>query len=255
MPPVYRLFGVDPVDETVQSATADRNWAVRAVACTRHVTGQAARTPKAPGRCPSDRGFAMPPPFDLAHAAVVAMDCPSGLVRVYAAGEPDAFAQRAAGILRAARTARKPVVHVQIGFRPGLPEVSARNRLLAAIKTSPKHQQLFAGAAGAIHPALGAEPSDIVVLKHRVSAFTGTDLELIVRAQDIDTLVLFGIATSGVVLSTVLDASDRDLQIVVIADCCADLDAELHRVLITSLFPKRGVVVSAQEFVHALETS
>lgn len=46
-----------------------------------------------------------------------------------------------------------------------------------------------------------------------------------------DTLVLFGIATSGVVLSTVLWAADADYRLFVIKDCCADLDETVHRML------------------------
>jgi len=84
------------------------------------------------------------------------------------------------------------------------------------------------GSSGAIHPALGPEPDDILVTKHRVSGFAGTDLELLLRAKEIETIVLFGIATSGVVLSTLLQAGDADYRIVVIADCCADQDEELH---------------------------
>jgi nicotinamidase-related amidase len=161
---------------------------------------------------------------------------------------------RTSSVLRAARNAGMLVVLVQVGFRPGLPEVSERNKLLGAIKASPQHQKLFQGAAGAIHPALGPEPADIVITKHRGSAFTGTDLEVILRAKQIETIVLFGIATSGVVLSTLLHASDSDYKLVVIADCCADLDAQLHEALIQRLFPKRGELLSAGEFVSSLES-
>ena len=66
--------------------------------------------------------------------------------------------------------------------------------------------------------------------KTRVRAFAGTDLDLLLRAHDIDTLVVFGIATSGVVLSTALTAFDLDYRIIVVRDCCADLDTELHSV-------------------------
>jgi nicotinamidase-related amidase len=147
------------------------------------------------------------------------------------------------------------VVHVRVGFRPGLPEVSSRNKLFAAIKLSSQHQQLFQGAAGAIHPALGPEPDDIVVTKHRVNAFTGTDLEMVLRAREVETIVLFGIATSGVVLSTLLHACDVDFKLVVIADCCADLDPDLHAVLLNRLFPQRAEVLTAAEFVNALQSS
>ena len=133
----------------------------------------------------------------------------------------------------------------------GLPEVTARNSLFASIKSSPQHQKLFEGTSGAIHPTLGPAPDDIVVTKHRISAFTGSDLQMILRAREIDTLVLFGIATSGVVLSTLLEACDTDYRTVVITDCCADTDADLHRVLMERLFPLRGEVATAAEFVRA----
>lgn len=191
--------------------------------------------------------------FDLTHTAVLAMDCQAGIVSVYVK-PPEEFLARASGVLRAARKAGMLVVHVQVGFRPGLPEVSERNNLFAAIKSSPQHQKLFEGAAGAIHPALGPEPGDVVVTKHRVSAFAGTDLEMVLRAREIETLALFGIATSGVVLSTLLHASDCDYRLVVIADCCADTDAQLHEALLTRLFPRRAEVPTATEFVNALKS-
>jgi nicotinamidase-related amidase len=158
-------------------------------------------------------------------------------------------------VLAASRRAGIKVIHIQVGFRPGLPEVSSRNKLFAGLKANPQHQQLFQGAAGAIHPALGPEPDDIVITKHRVSAFTGTDLEMLLRANEIETLVMFGIATSGVVLSTLLHAFDSDYRTIVITDCCADRDMELHSILINQLLPKRGDVMTADEFVKALQNA
>jgi nicotinamidase-related amidase len=77
---------------------------------------------------------------------------------------------------------------------------------------------------------------------------------MVLRASDIDTLVLFGIATSGVVLSTLLHASDADYQLALIADCCADLDSELHNLLLTRLFPQRATVMTASDFVQAVQS-
>lgn len=88
------------------------------------------------------------------------------------------------------------MIHVQVRFRPNLPEVSQRNMLLSTIKNSPKHQQFFEGASGAIHPAVAPQEDDIVVTKHHVSAFAGTDLDMILRAKDLDTLILFGTSAS-----------------------------------------------------------
>jgi nicotinamidase-related amidase len=194
------------------------------------------------------------PLFDVAHTALVAMDCQAGIVSIYAQPQEE-FVERASGVLRAARSVGMPVILVQVGFRPGLPEVSGRNKLFAAIKSSSLHQKLFEGAAGAIHPALGPEPGDIVVTKHRVSAFAGTDLSMLLGAMGIDALILFGIATSGVVLSTLLEACDADYRIVVIADCCADLDAELHGTLLNRLFPQRAEVMTASDFVKAVQST
>jgi nicotinamidase-related amidase len=193
------------------------------------------------------------PSFDLPRTAVVAMDCQTSIVSIYAKPQEE-FLARVSSVLRASRAAGMTVIFIQVGFRPGLPEVSSRNKLFAAIQASCQHQSLFQGSAGRIHPALGPEPSDILVTKHRVSAFRGTDFGLLLRAREIETLVLFGIATSGVVLSTLLEASDADYRLVVIEDCCADLDPELHAALLARLFPKRADVITAADFVKMLES-
>lgn len=190
--------------------------------------------------------------LDIPHTAALAMDCQNAIVSIYAKPQQE-FVERSSSVLRAARAAGMPVIHIQVGFRPGLPEVSSRNKLLGAVKSNPQHQSLFQGSLGAIHPALGPEPDDIVVTKHRVSAFVGTDLEMILRTKEIETLVLFGIATSGVVLSTLLEASDRDYRLIVIGDCCADLDPELHSALLQRLFPSRAEAWTAGDFVKELE--
>jgi nicotinamidase-related amidase len=177
------------------------------------------------------------------------MDCQTGIVSIYTKNDKDSFLARAASVLNHARSGGMTVIHVQVGFRPGLPEVSSRNVLFSAIKSSAQHQKLFQEPFGVIPAVIAPKEGEIVITKHRVSAFTGTDLAMILHANDIDTLVLYGIATSGVVLSTLLEASDADLRLAVIKDCCADLDSSLHDCLINKLFPSRASVLSAREFV------
>ena len=195
----------------------------------------------------------MPAPLalDPARTAVLSMDLQSFIVAQYAK-EPEAFLSRVAGVLARARVSGMTLIHVQVGFRPGLPEVSPRNMLFDSIRNNPKHQQAFLGPAGAIHPAVAPLEGDIVVTKHRVSAFSGTDLAMILRAREIETLVLFGIATSGVVLSTLLHASDEDFRLIVLRDCCADQDAEIHSCLIEKFFPRRASVVSSSDVLSAI---
>ena len=190
--------------------------------------------------------------FDPSHTVVLALDCQTGVISIYAKPQGD-FITRVSNVLNVARAAGMAVIHVQVGFRPGLPEVSDRNNLLGSIKASKPHQEFFRGSSGEIHPGIGPKPDDIVVVKHRISAFAGTDLNMILRAREIQTIVMFGIATSGVVLSTLLQASDADYRLVVIEDCCADLDMELHSALIRRLFPARGDVMSAEDFVRTLD--
>ena len=74
---------------------------------------------------------------------------------------------------------------------------------------------------------------------------------MILRANDIETLILFGISTSGVVLSTVRHAADADYRLIVIKDCCADQDPEVHACLVDKVFPRQSTVVSADDFLNA----
>jgi nicotinamidase-related amidase len=107
--------------------------------------------------------------------------------------------------------------------------------------------------AAAIHPAVAPLPTDIQIFKRRVSAFTSGDLDVILRSLKAEHLVLTGLATSGAVLSTLLEAFDLDFKITVLEDLVADHDQELHDVLVKKLFPKRATVVTADEWVKQVQ--
>jgi nicotinamidase-related amidase len=142
------------------------------------------------------------------------------------------------------------VIHVVVAFRPGHPEVSPRNSLFSAVKAN---GMMMAGSEGAaIHPAAAVREGEPIVVKHRISPFIGTDLETLLRARGIDTLVLAGVHTSGVVLSTVRHAGDLDYRLVVVRDCCADPDAEVHAMLLDIVIARQAAVVSAAELADAL---
>jgi nicotinamidase-related amidase len=149
----------------------------------------------------------------------------------------------------AAREKKLAVIYVTVGFRAGMPEISSRNKGFTAAR------ERFAKADMAtfsqIEPSLGALPNEIVVTKRRISAFTGSDLEVVLRAQGIQEILLCGIATSGVVLSTLREAADKDYRINVLSDCCADADEEVHRVLTTKVFPRQAEVISVDEWMNA----
>ena len=182
-------------------------------------------------------------------SALLVMDFQTGIVESVVA-DRDALLARTAGLIDATRKAGIKVIHVVVGFRPGYPEVSARNQSFGAIRETGRFLQGSAGTE--IHAAVAPEPGEVVITKHRVNAFAATDLDMILRASGIETLVLAGIATSGVVLSTIRHAADADYKLVVVTDCCADRDAEVHRVLTEKVFPRQATVTAAQAVVAAL---
>lgn len=142
-----------------------------------------------------------------------------------------------------------PVIYVVVTFRPGFPEVSPNNKSFSMIKES---QVAFADAKGAeIYQEVTPVKNDIIVTKRRVSAFTGSDLEVVLRSLGIKHIVLSGIATSGVVLSTVREAADKDYTITVLSDCCADRDNEVHTVLLSKVFPRQAEVIAVNEWLNA----
>ncbi len=103
-----------------------------------------------------------------------------------------------------------------------------------------------------IHASVEPQPDEPVVTKLRVSAFAGSDLEVILRSRQIETLILTGIATSGVVLSTLREAADKDYGLIVLSDACLDADPEVHRVLIEKVFPRQANVMTVNEWTQGL---
>jgi len=167
------------------------------------------------------------------------------------AAAKEALLARTASVIDAARKVAMRVVYVVVGFRAGYPEASPRNRSFSAIRASGRFAPGSAGLE--VHPAVAPKPDEVVVTKHRVSAFFGTDLDMVLRANDIETVVLCGLATSGVVLSTIRHAADADYRLVVIEDCCADPDPAVHRVLVEKVFARPATVVKAEALLGALD--
>jgi len=149
---------------------------------------------------------------------------------------------RVAQAIAVARDKKIPVIYVTVGFRAGMPEISVNNKSFSMAKE--RFAQVNMDEFTTIEPALTPLSSEVVVTKRRVSAFTGSDLEVVLRSWGVQHLVLTGIATSGVVLSTLREAADKDYQLTVIADCCADSDEEVHRVLMTKIFPRQAEVMA-----------
>jgi nicotinamidase-related amidase len=184
----------------------------------------------------------------MTSTALLVMDVQQGIVDRFA--QDGGYLPRLATAVQAARDAGIRVIYVTVGFRAGHPEVSQRNKGFAAISGTGRFADDDPGSA--IHPAVAPIGGDVVVTKRRVSAFAGSDLEVVLRAGGIDSLVLSGIATSGVVLSTLRQAADLDYRLTVLADGCLDADAEVHRVLLEKVFPRQAEVVDIADWTASL---
>ncbi len=150
--------------------------------------------------------------------------------------------------IQKARSNNIPIIYVVVGFRKGYPEVSAGNKGFSFLKNN-SPASFDSEESAKVYSAVAPEQGEIVIIKKRVSAFTGSDLEVVLRSFEIKHLVLTGIATSGVVLSTIREASDKDYEITVLADCCADRDEEVHRVLTTKVFPRQAEVINVEDWL------
>lgn len=176
--------------------------------------------------------------------ALLVMDMESGILQnLPTAGE---VVDKVAKALAAAREKSLPVIYAIVGFRPGTPEISSDNKNFAVLQQ--RLQTADMKAFMQIAPALMPTDKDVVVIKRRYSAFTGSDLEVVLRAQNIRHLVLTGVSTSGVVLSTLREAADKDYRLTVLSDGCGDADEEVHRVLTTKVFPKQAEVRTVDEW-------
>ncbi len=185
-----------------------------------------------------------------ARTAVLIMDYENDIIGSLPEEVRVLLLERAGAVIKEARQANIPVIYVVVRFRNGYPEVNLHNKLFRGVKESGRLQEGTPGAE--IDPKIAPLPSEIVVTKRRVGAFPTTDLETILRARNINTIVLCGISTSGVVLSTVRWAADMDYSLVVVSDACADRDPEVHRVLMDKVFPWQATVVTSREFLKAI---
>ncbi|MDN4618506.1 cysteine hydrolase [Paenibacillus sp. PsM32] len=181
--------------------------------------------------------------------ALLMMDMQNSIVSRYVQDEVQLLPFQKA--VQTAHEHHIPVIYVRVTFREGYPEISLRNKMFGGI--AQRGGSAVPEEMMEIHDSLKPQPQDMILNKRRVSAFTGSDLEVILRAQQIDTLILSGIATSGVVLSTLRESADKDFMLHVLSDACIDNDPEVHRVLIEKVFPMQAEVSTVDEWVNSLQ--
>ena len=181
---------------------------------------------------------------------LLVMDFTQGHVERFTAAV--SCAEAAARAIRAARLRKIPVMFTRVGFRPGFPEVAASNAGFTAAMAQLGDAMHEGHPAGRVYSAFEATEDEPTITKRRVSAFSGSDLDVLLRAARADSLVLAGILTSGVVLSTLRQAADLDYHITVLSDACGDHDPDVHRILMDKVFPRQAEVTITEKWIEGL---
>jgi len=198
-------------------------------------------------------GLALLVLFVLIEKRLLVMDYQNGIVDML--GEPEELLSRAADAIALIRRHGGQIGYVRVAFENAdFDAIPPTSRMGQRVGTSP--QAFHNDSPGtAIHDRVAPEDGDIIVRKVRVGAFSTTDLDARLRDRGIDTLILSGISSSGVVLSTVRDASDRDYRVLVLADATADPDPEVHAFLTERIFPRQADVIAVADLEGLLRRS
>lgn len=183
-------------------------------------------------------------------AALLVMDCQVNIVNSLTPADKDRVLKNVAEAIGAARKAGVPVIYVVVEFRDGYPEVSPRNASFSGIKEAGRLREAHPDTR--ICEEIRPHPGEVIVIKRRISAFTGSDLEVVLRSRGIDTLVLTGVSALGVVESTARFAFDMDYRLFVLGDCCADRDPEANELALARFLPRISTVGTTADFIATI---
>ncbi len=152
--------------------------------------------------------------------------------------------QNLSSAIHKARENNLLIIHVKIGFSKDYAEQPKSSPLFG--KAHEFQALKLSSWATEFHEQIEVKENDVILTKHRVNAFHATPLDLILKNNAIDSLLIAGVATDLAVSSTVRDAHDRDYHITILADCCAAANKEDHETALLSL-KKIATVKSSKE--------
>lgn len=187
--------------------------------------------------------------LDPKTTALVLIDLQNGIVAMNVQPQPSSdVVARSKRLADAFRAAQSPVVLVTVGA-----SADGKDALAPTLDSPP--------AAAAARPAdwssvvaeLGAQPSDLRIMKRQWGAFYGTDLDLQLRRRGIRTIVLAGISTNVGVESTARDAFEHGYDQIFVTDAMASPSAEAHANTLKFTFPRLGRMRSTDEVLAALK--
>ncbi|UCN15334.1 cysteine hydrolase family protein [Cellulomonas iranensis] len=103
------------------------------------------------------------------------------------------------------------------------------------------------GTWGAEFYRVAPQPGEPVVVKHRYSAFAGTNLDVVLRSAGVDSLLLTGVSTNVCVESTLRDGLFAEYRVTLVEDCAASFEAEAHAATVANVEQYFGVVATSEE--------
>lgn len=185
--------------------------------------------------------------IDPARTALLVMDYQRGIVGQIP--DADALLARARETIELIRSHGGTIGYVRVAFADGGTPAGAMGK-----RITPDRLAMFHADAPEtqIHDQVAPKDGDIVVRKVRVGPFGTTDLHEQLQAKGIDTLLLAGISTSGVVLSAVRDGHDRDYRLIVLSDLTADREPDVHEFLINRVIARQADVISSADLRRLL---
>jgi nicotinamidase-related amidase len=187
--------------------------------------------------------------LDPKTTALVLIDLQNGIVAMNVHPQPSAqVVERAQRLAQAFRSVHAPVVIVTVGTLP-----DGGDALAPTLDTPPPPAAAKPDNWAMIVAELGAQPSDIKIVKRQWGAFYGTELDLQLRRRGIRTIVLAGISTNVGVESTARDAFERGYDQVFVADAMASPSIEAHENTLKVTFPRIGRTRTTDEVLAALK--
>ena len=183
--------------------------------------------------------------LDPTTTALILIDLQHGIVGMPTSPHPaSSVLEKAASLARAFRRSIAPVIYVRVDLADRLPVQADRSHSDPHNPPPPIASELV--------PACGVQSGDLVITKRHWSAFSGTDLEVILKKSGRKTLVMGGIATNFGVESTARAAVGLGFGVVFVEDATSSIDAQAHEFAFNAIFPMLGRVRKTSEVIAAL---
>jgi nicotinamidase-related amidase len=181
----------------------------------------------------------------MTHPALLVIDLLNDFLDSWPTAARDRLLRSTNELIVLMRATNHPVIWVRQEFEPDLRDAFSEMRAKEIRKT-------IRGTRGAqIASELNLEPSDAVVVKKRYSAFFGTNLDQLLTELRPDALILAGINTHACIRMTAIDAYQRDIPVILAADCIGSYDREHHEISLRYMKDKIAVVMSNGELAAA----